>query len=311
MSSALRITAVIPTKNRPEDLERAVASVYAQARLPEELLIVDQSPDSASRSRVEALAAAYPGKLALNYIHDPAIQGLVHAKQAAAARAAGDVVCFLEDDLTLAPDYFAAVERGFRDRPEMLGCCGLVLHMPAQPMGYLALFHLFHRGIFRDPRVGVHGRQDIHPRGAILPLIPSDCLSGGLSSWRRQVFARVPFDVANGFFMLEDIDFSKRAQDAFGPRLFINPNACVDHRLSPLNRETLGPRQRRKLRETILFYKKRAARVGALPQLAWLLVGLCLEAMLQSARALSLAPLSGYFAGIADGCRRRLRGEAS
>ena len=306
MSSALRLTAVIPTRNRPEDLERAVASVYAQLRLPDELLIVDQSPDSASRSRVEALAAAHPGKLALNYIHDPAIQGLVHAKQVAAAKAAGDVVCFLEDDLTVEPDYFAAVEKGFRDHPEMLGCCGLVLHMPAQPAGYVALFHLFHRGIFHDPRVGVHG----HVRGENLPLIPSDCLSGGLSSWRRQVFAEIPFDVANGFFMLEDIDFSKRAQDAFGPRFFINPNAQADHRLSPLNREQLGPRQRRKLRETIVFYKKRAARAGAFPQLAWLLAGLYVEAATQSVRALSLAPLAGYFAGVADGLRWKLRGEA-
>ncbi len=198
----LRLSAVIPTKNRPEDLGHAVASVYAQTRLPDELLLIEQSPDDASRRRVEALSALHPGKLALNYVHDPAIQGLVHAKQVAAARADGDIVCFLEDDLLLEPDYFAAVEQGFRARPEMLGCCGLVTGMPPQPAGYLGLFHLFHRGIYRDPRVGVHG----HLKGDNLPLIPSDSLSGGLSSWRREVFAEVPFDVANGFFMREDID---------------------------------------------------------------------------------------------------------
>lgn len=42
--------------------------------------------------------------------------------------------------------------------------------------------------------------------------------------------------------------------------------------LSARYREQPGPRQRRKLRETIVFYKKRPARVVALPQLAWLLV---------------------------------------
>jgi len=300
------LSAVIPTKNRPEDLERAVASVYGQARLPDELLIVDQSTDSNSRTRVETLSAALPGKLILNYVLDPAIKGLVQAKQYAAARAGGDIVCFLEDDLLLDPGYFAAVERGFLERPEMLGCCGLVISMPAQPAGYLGLFHLFHRGIYTDPRVGVHGRL----RGENLPLIPSDCLSGGLSSWRREVFARIPFDVTNEFFMFEDIDFSKRAQDAFGARFFINPNARVDHRMSPLNREQLGPRQRRKLRETIVFYKKRAGRAGAVVQLAWLLVGLFLEAAAQSARAGSAAPVAGYFAGIVDGYRWQLRGEA-
>lgn len=306
MTGAPRITAVIPTRNRPADLESAVASVYAQTRMPEKLLIIDQSPERTSRERVEALAARHPGKLILNYVHDPAIKGLVHAKQVAAEKADGDLVCFLEDDLLLEPNYFAAVEQGFSAHPEMLGCCGLVTSMPPQPAGYLLLFHLFHRGIYADPRVGVHG----HLKGENLPLIPSDCLSGGLSSWRREVFTRVPFDIANEFFMLEDMDFSKRASDAFGARFFINPNARVDHRMSPLNREQLGQRQRRKLRETIVFYKKRASRAGAFPQLAWLLAGLCLEATAQSARVLSLGPLAGYFAGIADGSRWKLRGEA-
>ena len=307
----LRLSAVIPTRNRPEDLERAVASVYAQSRLPEELLIIDQSPDEASRTRVEALAARQGGPPVLTYVLDAGIQGLVQAKEAAAARAGGDIVCFLEDDLVLDPGYFAALERGFHVHPEMLGCCGLVINVPPQPPGYAALFHLFHRGIYRDARVGVHGRLHTHPREGDLPLLPSDSLSGGLSSWRREVFAQVPFDVANGFFMLEDIDFSKRAQDEFGPRFFINPNARVDHRMSPLNREQLGARQRRKLREVVVFYKKRAGRAGAFPQFAWLLLGLLLEAAVQSARARTAAPLGGYFAGIADGVRWQLRGPAA
>ena len=37
------ITAVIPTRNRPDDLERAVLSICAQSRLPDALIIVDQS----------------------------------------------------------------------------------------------------------------------------------------------------------------------------------------------------------------------------------------------------------------------------
>lgn len=304
MTAALRLSAVIPTKNRPDDLERAVTSIYSQIRLPDELLIIDQSSDSASRNRVEAIAAARGGTLRLQYILDPSIKGLVHAKQVAARTATGEVVCFLEDDEVLEEDYFKAIERGFHERPDMLGCCGLVTNLPPLPAGYLQLFHLFHRGIFRDPRVGVHGR----PAGGIVPLIPSDYLSGGLSCWRREVFERVPFDVENGFFMLEDVDFSTRAVQVFGPRFCINPNARLEHRMSPVNREVLGPRERRKLREYVLFYKKRATRPGSAFQLAWLLVGLFCEALVQSLRARSPAPLSGYFSGIADGMRWKLHG---
>jgi GT2 family glycosyltransferase len=181
-----------------------------------------------------------------------------------------------------------------------------VTNLPPLPPGYVALFHLFHRGLFRDPRVGVHG----HVRGEDLPLIDSDYLSGGLSCWRREVLARIPFDVDNGFHMLEDVDYSTRAAREFGHRFRINPNARLEHRMSPVNREVLGPRQRRKLREFLLFYKKRAAQPWALPLLLWLLVGLLLEALWQSLRAASLAPLAGWFAGIADGARAGLKGDA-
>jgi GT2 family glycosyltransferase len=303
------LTAVIPTRNRPAELLAAVASILAQRRRPEELVVVDQSPGEEGRRGLESLLAAGGRGIALRYVHDPAIEGLVHAKQVAAGLAGGDVVCFLEDDVVLEPGYFAAIEQGFRERPDMLGCCGLVTNLPPLPAGYVALFRLFHRGIFRDPRVGVHG----HVHGgadAALPLIRSDYLSGGLSCWRREVLARVPFDVENGFHMLEDVDFSTRAASEFGPRFFINPNARLEHRMSPVNREVLGPRERRKLREYLVFYKKRASRRGALAQLLWLLAGLLLEALWQSVRAASPAPLAGYFAGIGDGVRWKLKGGA-
>ena len=43
-----RITAVIPTKNRPLDLPHAVTSILNQSRIPNELVIIDQSDDSRS-----------------------------------------------------------------------------------------------------------------------------------------------------------------------------------------------------------------------------------------------------------------------
>jgi GT2 family glycosyltransferase len=302
----MKLSAVIPTKNRPDELQVAAASILAQRRRPDELIIVDQSASEDGRRRLEALMRDQGQGIALQYVHDTSIQGLVHAKQVASRIAGGDVVCFLEDDEVLEPGYFEEIERGFRDNPEMLGCCGLVTNLPPLPAGYVPLFHLFHRGMFRDPRVGVHG----YVKGENLPLIESDYLSGGLSCWRREVLAKIPFDVDNGFHMLEDIDFSTRAAREYGHRFRINPNARLEHRMSPVNREVLGPRERRKLREFLLFYKKRAAQPWALLQLAWLLVGLLLEALWQSLRALSLAPFAAYFAGIADGVRARLKGNA-
>lgn len=290
------ITAVIPTKNRPADLARAVISICSQERLPDELLIVDQSPGDASRIAVEAALKGSPLWGVLNYVHDSGIRGLVAAKAEAVRRARGELVCFLEDDIVLEPDYVAQIERGFLDRPGMLGCCGVVANLPPLPAGYIRMFHFFHRGIFRDVRVGVHGLTS----GRGLPLIPSDYLSGGLSAYRREVFDSVGFDLGNDFFMLEDIDFSTRAAQRFGKRFFINPNARLEHRMSALNRAVLGSRQRRKLREFLVFYKKRRAS-GRLPTVLLLLAGLLLEAGYQALRSRTPSPVIGYFLGLWDG----------
>mgnify|MGYP000465487560 CR=1 FL=1 len=40
------ISAVIPTKNRPHDLLQAVRSILSQKRLPDQLIIIDQSNDN-------------------------------------------------------------------------------------------------------------------------------------------------------------------------------------------------------------------------------------------------------------------------
>lgn len=298
----MRLTAVIPTRNRPGDLGKAVASVLDQTRLPDELIVVDQSPGHESRQVVEGLMQG-DGPMRLDYVHDTAISGLVDAKRVAAGRAGGDVVCFLEDDIVLDADYFEQIERGFVERPEMLGCCGVVTNLPPLPPLYVGLFRLFHRGMFADRRVGIHGFAS----GRGYALIASDYLSGGLSAYRREVFESVPFDTANDLFMTEDIDFSTRAAHRFGARFFINPNARLAHHMSPANRAAVGARQRRKVREFFVFYKKRRERLADALNFFWLLCGLAIEACFAAVRYRRPAALGGYAAGLLDGLRWRVR----
>ncbi len=299
------ISAVIPTRNRADDLERAVLSVCAQSRPPDELLVIDQSPGTEARERVLAALQGAGAAFGIDYVHDPAIPGLVAAKKAAVVRARGDIVCFLEDDVVLEPDYLRMIELGFVERPEMVGSCGIVADLPPLPRYYFRLFHFFHRGIFHDPRVGVTGLM----KGSGLPLIPSDYLSGGLSAYRREVFQAVPFDVENGFFALEDIDFSTRVARTYGPRLYINPNARLEHHMSPVNRAVLGPRQERKVREFLVFYKKRRGQGARVAHLVLLGAGLLLEAVFQALRSRTLSPVPGYFRGLWRGARWKIAGK--
>lgn len=293
------ISVVIPTRNRPVDIRKAVTSLLAQTRLPDEFIVVDQSPGTESREVVESLMSRRPA-IKLVYIHDTSITGLIDAKRVSVKHVSGDLVYFLDDDVVLEDDYLEQMERGFIEKPSMLGCCGLVTNPPPMPFAYNFIFHLFHRGFFRDSKVG---NSDFQGKGHAL--IACNMPSGGMSAWRREVFNTVSFDVRHGFHMLEDMDFSTRVVMAFGPHLFINPNARLAHYASAVNRVTLGPRQRRKLTEYITIYKTRRNWPGIGVSLYWLLIGLFFEAAFQSLSVRSFGPVLGYFGGLRDGFSKR------
>jgi glycosyltransferase involved in cell wall biosynthesis len=295
------LTVVIPTRNRPADLTNAIKSLCYQSRLPDELIVVDQSVDDLSIRIVKSLIAPLK-KIKLLYIHDSNIFGLVEAKRVAVKNASGQIIFFLEDDIVLEADYIRQIELGFLKQPNMIGCCGVITNPPKVGFLYKFLFKIFHRGIFKDKRIEVHGNFS----GFNNNLKQSNMLSGGVSAWRREVFDNVEFDVANGFHMFEDIDFSTRVARHFGNRLFINPNARLAHYCSRINRDLLGARERRKLTECFTYYKKRKDWPNAAISFYWLLLGMLLEAMLQSFSCVSFKPIHGYILGLQDGYAKKI-----
>ena len=295
------LTTIIPTRNRPKDLSRAVKSLCVQSKFPDELIIVDQSLDDLSFRAVNIIMSKYK-QIKLIYIHDSRILGLVDAKRVAVKHASGDIVCFLEDDIILEPDYLKQIENGFNLKPDMIGCSGVITNPPKNSYVYKFLFVIFHRGIFKDKRIVVN-RNFSRPDN---DLIESDMLSGGLSAWRREVFDKIEFDILNDFHMFEDIDFSTRVANHFGNRLFINPNARLAHYFSPINRDVLDKKQRRKVKECFTYYKKRKDWPHAAISFYWLLLGMLLEAIFQSFSCFSFKPIQGYLLGFRDGYTKKI-----
>ena len=295
------ISVVLPTKNRPYDLVNALNSILMQTRLPAELVIVDQSFDESSMRAVQNITSQL-NSVKLTYIHDATILGLVDAKRVAVKHASGDLICFLEDDIALEADYIRQIELGFIKQPNMIGCCGVITNPPKVGFLYKFLFKIFHRGIFEDKRINMHGKYSGYNNN----LKQSNMLSGGVSAWRREVFDNVQFDVANMFHMFEDIDFSTRVDRHYGNRLFINPNARLAHYCSPVNRDAFGVRERRKLTECFTYYKKRKDWPGAAISFYWLLLGMLLESIFQSFSSMSFKPIQGYLLGFRDGFAKKI-----
>ncbi|HEY3812814.1 MAG TPA: glycosyltransferase family 2 protein [Caulobacteraceae bacterium] len=98
MQTSMRVSIVIPTQRRPEPLERALRSAFAQAGVdPQtvEVVVADNDAVPSARTLVERLDAASP--FGVRYVHEPRA-GVSNARNAAMGVATGEFVAFLDDD---------------------------------------------------------------------------------------------------------------------------------------------------------------------------------------------------------------------
>ena len=94
----MTFSVVIPTKNRPSELLRSFKAILKQTRLPDQIIIVDQSiPRNVLDKKIKAEAKKM--NLIINYIHNQAIDGLVEAKAFAISLNRCDYISFFDDDI--------------------------------------------------------------------------------------------------------------------------------------------------------------------------------------------------------------------
>jgi GT2 family glycosyltransferase len=116
MSDAVTVVICAYTERRWAQIGRAVASVRAQRRPAEELvLVVDHNPGLLERART-----AFPE---LTVVPSAGPRGLSGARNTGVARARGDLVAFLDDDAEAEPDWLATLLPHYRD-PAVLAVGG-------------------------------------------------------------------------------------------------------------------------------------------------------------------------------------------
>jgi glycosyltransferase involved in cell wall biosynthesis len=260
------ISVVIPTINRPADLVETAQAVAAQTRLPDELIVVDQSPTANTSNRLRQLFACQPA-VRLIYIWNPAIIGLPMARNAGFDASTGDLICYLDDDITPARDYLAQIERGFARFPAWDGLCGRFTDNESQGFSRRLCRGLFRRGLFRDDRA----RLATMNRPAAMRLI-----CGGASCFRRDVLQQLRFDeTLTGYALGEDVEFCLRARRRFSFGAY--PLARWHHRRSPAGRP--DPKEMRRMARASAAYMRRVHRRHAGDDLSylWLMAGFGIE----------------------------------
>ena len=272
------ISLTIPTKNRPADLLETVDAILKQTRCPDELIVVDQSTTGCSSLEVRQALASRP-HIRLIYLCDRNVTGLPMARNAGFAASTGDLVCYLDDDITPAPDYLAQVERGFAEFPAWAGLCGRFTDDQPASAGRRLMRAVFRRGMFRDDRA----------RLAVMDQpVEVRLMCGGAACFRREVLRQFQFDEnLTGYALGEDFDFCIRAGSRF--RFGGLPAVRWHHRRSAAGRPE--PAEMRAMARASAAYLRRAHRRHIGDDLAylWLRAGFRLEELLiTSIRSIAL-----------------------
>lgn len=262
------LSVIIPTKNRPTALAAALKSIDAQTVRPDEVIVIDQSAGAPYAS----------------------ISGLTVARNVGVERARGDILLFIDDDVTLHPDFVANLLRAYKENPGVTGISGIPDNYSPPGGFYVRWSKVFMRGPFHDDRQPAYWNAK-----NLAKAVPVTRMSGGMMSLRHSAINGTRFDsdlrgVSDG----EDVDFCVRLKGSY----LIDPRCKLTHHFDSSGREESHWVRRHARGNTYLYLRNwRSHRVAY----GWLRLGWMVAAGLGCLSRRSLAPWHSMKMGISEG----------
>ncbi len=240
---------------RPIAIKRLLESVIVQSFLPDEVLIIDGSIDLSTEKMLVEIKLQN-----IKYFRvSENDRGLTRQRNFGIQKvnSESDIVCFLDDDTILEPDYFEQILSTYQLYPEALGVGGYITNeVKWQPDDGITSKNKFYiDGWMRDEPLRFRVRRwfglapDAPPcflpgfsHGRSVSFLPPnnqiyevEHFMGGVSSYKAEIFNKVTFSgFFEGYGLYEDADFCFRLL-AFG-KLYVNTAARLSHHHELLGR---------------------------------------------------------------------------
>lgn len=246
----MKFNLIICTYRRRKAIERLLLSVKEQTLYPDEILIIDASPDDLTTNLFEK--KVYPN---LKYFKVGSKDSGLTRQRNYGIKHSGfdmDVLCFLDDDIVLEPDYFEKLIESYKQYPDAVGVGGYIRDdIPWKKVSenYIPRFEEFQFDGFVRPlgqrnvlrkRLGLlsdkppgfmpefsHGFSTgfLPPSGKTYPV---EFFMGGVASYKHELFTQIDFsEKFVGYGLYEDMDFCLRASGI--GQLYVNTGAKVEH----------------------------------------------------------------------------------
>lgn len=255
----MKFSLIVCTYKRAEAIDNLMKSVKLQKSYPDEIIIVDGSPDHETKEYFEQ--NSYQN---LQYfLVSPEQRGLTKQRNFGIAQVSDEtaVVCFLDDDVVLEPEYFEEILKTYQLYPEALGVGGYITNEvvweEANKKNNCIIYFKYDgfvrkedkRNVLRNqlgfksnkppgfmPEFG-HGRSISYlpPSGKIYPV---EFFMGGVASYKKEVFEKIKFSTFfEGYGLYEDADFTLRLSKI--GQLYVNTQARLAHYHNPTGRPNM------------------------------------------------------------------------
>lgn len=243
----MKISLIICTFKRPLALLRLMDSLRKQEVQPDEVLIIDGSPDHGTS---EALKITNFQNLQYHRVEEKN-RGLTKQRNfgIALVKPDSEIICFLDDDVVLEKGYFEELLKTYQEFPDAVGVGGYIMNEIDWRKGQNPAFDEFQfdgfvrklgsRNLLRK-RLGLLSNKPpgvmpefsngfstgfLPPSGKTYPV---EYFMGGVASYRKELFEKISFSLYfDGYGLYEDMDFCLRASK-FG-QLYVNTAAELHH----------------------------------------------------------------------------------
>ncbi len=196
MSDSLKISIIIPTYARPSSLSACLSSLEQQTVSPHEVIVI---VDGGITPEVQEAVDTFKrkGKLAIVQITNTERKGAQQSMNIGKGAATGDVIAFLDDDVTLVPIWVEEIIKGYDENRDAVGVGGRVIDMvPFVDNLFYRLYsrakaYLFGWKMGKVNFIGMPYADLFAPSKGYLRV---DYLCGGNMSFRREIIASHRFD---------------------------------------------------------------------------------------------------------------------
>ncbi len=288
---------IICTYMRPEPLLKLLQSVREQSLYPSEIIIVDGSTNNETELILQE-------NIFLNlqyYLASEDKRGLTKQRNFGISKASNnsEIVCFLDDDTVLEPNYFEEILAIYNKFPEAFGVGGYIIneenwqfvgenYKPKYNEFYFdgykikeAIRFIARKFLGLDSNVPPgfspnfsHGRSVsfLPPTNKVYPVLQ---FMGGVSSFRKSVFDNFQFSTYfEGYGLYEDADFTLRVSKS--GKLYLNTAAKLSHYHAPSGRPNQYQYGKMVVRNGFYVWRVKNSNPKFLDKLKWNLITILL-----------------------------------